>query len=157
MRSATLLVLACLALAAGAASAQNITILDQNGQPHEVDPNQFLVVAPHPGIIDTDHLHAQNGVCVFDVNNVFVNDPSLDPNGRGYTDVIVQPGPAFEPKSVVLGFGLMVLKGATDDANMLGFTANAHSGPLDLAVFGFEPSALDGADSGAVHDSSGGR
>lgn len=105
MRHATSLVLACLALSAGAVSAQNVTILDQNNQPHDVPQQEFQIVGPHPGVIDVDHLHAQNGFFVRDINNQAINDPSPDPNGRGYTDVIVQPGLPLDVNAAQLSEG----------------------------------------------------
>lgn len=80
MRRIPSLVLVCLALAACAASAQNVTILDQNGQPHEVPLQEFQVQDHGIG----EHLHAQNGVFVRDINNQAITDPSPDPNGTGY-------------------------------------------------------------------------
>ena len=158
MRHATSIVVVCLALAAGAVSAQNVTILDQNNQPHDVPQQEFQVVGPHPGVIDVDHLHAQNGFFVRDINNQAINDPSPDPNGMGYTLFVPPQAPAFEPESVVLGFGVMVLGGADpDNVNSHEFVVNSHVGAFDLSVFGFSPEALLPADDQSIHESSGGK
>lgn len=106
MRIATSLIVVCLALSAGAVFAQNVTILDQNNQPHEVNPNQFQIVGPHPGVIDVDHLHAQNGVFVRDINNQAINDPSPDPNGTGFLLANQQAANQATPPGEVISNGL---------------------------------------------------
>ncbi len=88
--------LALLAFAASSLRAQTVTILDQNGQQVVVPASQFQTVGPHPGVIDVDHLHAQNGNFVVGGpnNDQFIRDPARDPNGRGY---ILANGPGPQP------------------------------------------------------------
>ncbi|GEM_PF-6038546 len=160
-----LYVLALLVCAAPA-FAQSVTILDPvTGQPHDVAPNQLQLVGPHPGIIDTDHFHAQNNQFVIDVNGQVVNDVFCDPNGVGFQLAPIPLAPQGEVVSeglfnagiVRLGFGVLVIKGAGDDVNALGFVVDSHTGPLDLSVFGFTPEALGVADDQSIHESSGGK
>jgi hypothetical protein len=50
------------------------------------------------------------------------------------------------PKPVKLGFGVIVVNGADPaGVNLQGFVVNAHTGPFDLSVFGFEPQPLTAA------------
>lgn len=46
------------------------------------------------------------------------------------------------PRSVVLGFGLVVIKGDEENVNIIGAVVNSHTSGLDISVFGFTPEEL---------------
>lgn len=59
--------------------------------------------------------------------------------------------PHSPPSACKLGFGVIVVNGATDDANIQGFVVNSHTGAFDLSVFGFDPTPISAAvESGAA-------
>jgi hypothetical protein len=57
-------------------------------------------------------------------------------------DLIVAKG-GFGGSPTKEGFAVVVLDGDTPNVNLQGFVVNAHTGPFDLSVFGFEPQPLD--------------
>jgi hypothetical protein len=61
-------------------------------------------------------------------------------------DQITSNGGFSSANEVKLGFGVIVVGGADPDGvTFNGFVTNAHTGPFDLSVFGFEPQPLKGA------------
>lgn len=57
-------------------------------------------------------------------------------------DEIVTRGGGFSNPSVVLGFAIALVTGDYDNVNITSTVVNAKTGPLDLAVFGFEPQPI---------------
>lgn len=57
-----------------------------------------------------------------------------------FDDLITAAG-GFD-SSVVTGFGVITVTGDADNVNLQGFIVNAHTGPFDLAVFGFVPQEI---------------
>jgi hypothetical protein len=59
-------------------------------------------------------------------------------------DLIVARG-GFGTETNRDAFGMVVLDGDTTNVKLQGFVVNAHTGPFDLSVFGFDPQPISAA------------
>jgi hypothetical protein len=90
------------------------------------------------------YLYEDSGVPMRGLDGTVVCNPCATTIGASHRKVAINVESLFAGsgglQGVVTGFGILVIGGADpDNVAVQGFVVNSHTGPFDLAVFGFDP------------------